>query len=185
MSGVSQETVAVIETGIIPTVLSVSSLRDLRRSAGDVRERLARFEDMFDVFAWREPEEPAPRSPRPLTWVADTLQMPPDRAPRCLRVRRRTQPASAPRGLRSVIAGAPIATVRSESCANCCTGIDYLWRDAAERQVARSVPRSVWCRISFDTEYSQYITSSIRTNRQSRDRHEAPFNPEEGADVAH
>ena len=155
MSGFSQETVVVIGTGIILAVLSMSSLRDLRRGAGDVRERLARLEGMFDVFAWREPEEPTPRSPRPLTGVADTLRMPPDRAPRRLRVRRRTQSARAPHGLRSVVAGAPIPTVRPESCAKCCTGIDYSWRDAAERQVARSVPRSVWYRTSCYTAYSQ------------------------------
>lgn len=60
MSGISQETVAIIGTGIALAVLIVPSLRELRRDMGDVRERLARLEGMFDVFARREPEEPGP-----------------------------------------------------------------------------------------------------------------------------
>ena len=60
MSGISQETVAVIGTGIALAVLIMPSLRELRRDTGDVPERLARLEGTFDVFARREPEEPGP-----------------------------------------------------------------------------------------------------------------------------
>ena len=64
MSGISPEAVAVTGTGIALAELIMPSLRELRhdtwatheRHMGDVRERLARLEGMFDVFARREPE---------------------------------------------------------------------------------------------------------------------------------
>ena len=64
MSGIGPEAVAVIGTGIALAVFIVPSPRGLRHDTGDVRERLARLEDMFGVSARRGPEAPAPRPPR-------------------------------------------------------------------------------------------------------------------------
>ena len=50
--------IAIIGTGIALAVLIVPSLRELRRDVGDLRERMARLEGLFEGFTRRETAPP-------------------------------------------------------------------------------------------------------------------------------
>ena len=58
--------IAIVGTGLVLAVLILPSLRDLRRDiagihrdVGDLRERMARLEGLFEGFTRRDPAAPA------------------------------------------------------------------------------------------------------------------------------
>ena len=51
--------IAIVGTGLVLAGLIVPSLRELRRYAADLRERMARLEGLFEGFIRRDPAAPA------------------------------------------------------------------------------------------------------------------------------
>ena len=51
--------IAIVGTGLVLAGLIVPSLRELRRDAADLRERMARLEGLFEGFIRRDPAAPA------------------------------------------------------------------------------------------------------------------------------
>ena len=50
MSGVSPELIAILAVGVALGVPLWTAMRDLRRDIGDLRERMARLEGLFEGF---------------------------------------------------------------------------------------------------------------------------------------
>ncbi len=55
----SPELIGIITVGVMLAGLNLATVAPLRRDIGDLRERMARLEGLFEGFTGRQPDRPA------------------------------------------------------------------------------------------------------------------------------